>query len=193
VERHTGIVLKMYRERPHKMVILDDKFGKIVGIFNRGMVHQGALISYGVTVQERILFLDTIELLIAPCAIAKHDIVFLHHVLELCYYLIPTGTYTQDLLQFLIQLYERWQPGTTELVKKAIVFRLGAMLGIYAEDEISKPLLFHRLTTESIDTIVHTILDLGIEKIFTQWLHSCVAIHPHAKYFKTLSFYLRDE
>jgi hypothetical protein len=193
VERRTGIVLKMYKEKPHKMVILDDKFGKIVGIFNRGTVHQGALIGYGVTLQSHTLFLDTIELLITPCAIAKHDIVFLHHLLELCYYLIPTGTCARDLLQFLIQLYATWQPDPTELFKKAVVFRLVAMLGIYAEGESSKPLLFHRLTTESIDTIVHTILDLGIEKRFTQWLHSCVAIHPHAKYFKTLSFYLRDE
>lgn len=190
MEKHTGIIIKKHIQS-HKFVLIDSALGKIVGFVAHRKLHPGTLLMYTLNQRNNVVFIENIDIDVVPCAMAQDDILFLHHMLEICYYVLPVGVCARDVIILLQELYKK-EEKLSWIYKKATIFKLMSILGLYPENNTTKKLLFHRLTTESIDTIAQTIIDLSIEPELTKWIHSCILVHPHAKFFKTLSLYNRD-
>ncbi|MCL4229144.1 hypothetical protein KJZ61_00445 [Candidatus Dependentiae bacterium] len=188
MKKNTGIVLRVStKHRPH-IVIMDDKEGKITTQMRGDALRVGSLITYSAHRKNIWWDITSIELLDMPCALAKHDILFLHHLLELCYYCLPIGSCARDLVSFFHALYQ-CDPNFSRITQKSIIFKLLVMLGVYPEEMVLYVKRFHNIAQESIDTVSQAILNLGIEQELDQWLKSCIMSHPHARYFKTLSWY----
>ncbi len=186
-----GIVLK--QTTSHKVAILDAVHGRIDCIsFKQPLV--GALIRYRIESERRTIgMLADYEIMDLPFFIARSDILFWHHVLELCYYFVPIGSHTPqmfELLQFLytVDTSSEWGP----YAKKLYLCKLFTTLGMQVElPGVSHQILYrfmalqpHQLARESVDTKEKEIVD--------EWLRVCVSEHPAIEQFKTIHFLLDE-
>lgn len=188
VEKNTGIVLKTYLPAKSKISLLDHTLGKIVGVLTRADISSGACVSYFVNKNSSVYFIQDIEIIDMPMALAHNDIFFLHHVLELCYYFVPSGSRAPQLFNLLIALYTCEQILRNIQMKKVFLFQLFTIVGMYPDDVQFRTPYFHQLASASIDTLVGQPLDLVIEQQLDAWLLQCIAMHPCAQNFKTVSF-----
>jgi len=77
----TGIILKKDFSKNFQIFLLDSQLGKIIVTPNTDNLCVGAIIQYQRAQKRNAIFsIDTIAL---PIALAKDDILFLHHILEL--------------------------------------------------------------------------------------------------------------
>ncbi len=193
LKKQSGIVLKNYAPQKCKLAVLDNALGKIMCVPNRQNICAGSLISYDITHQRTIYFARDIELLYMPLDLAKEDILFLHHVLEICYYFIPVGSMpvtrtTSEIFKFIQFLYSSEYLLKHLFFKKIFLFKLLVSLGVYLPGNKFKNVYFHRLASLSIDMIVNEDIDLEVERDLDVWLSNCVSMHPCVDYFKTVHF-----
>jgi len=188
VKKNTGIILKQYHPQNRKICVLDKQLGKITCIPNKKRVATGALISYFITRNKAPFFIDSIEILAIPFDTAINDILFLHHILELCDYFIPLQSPSKEVFILINYLYFFPNKIKSILEKKFFLFKLFIFLGVYpAGTEFQNP-YFHSLASQSIDTIISNNLHSEIEKDLDRWLHACIDIHPDINKLKTVSF-----
>lgn len=190
MEKNIGIVLKNYQPQKCKLAILDRDSGKIVAVPNRTDMSNGALIMYFKREQEHVSFIHSIDIIDMPLALAHEDIVFVHHVLELCYYFIPMGSNASQVFRALLRFYEYPLVLNTPIMKKIFVVQLFFLLGVYPDPQRFNSTSINQLISISIDIWAAQSIDLRIEKELDEWLMHCVKTHPRAEYFKTINFLL---
>ncbi len=127
-----------------------------------------------------------------PLLLAREDILFLHHVLELCYVLIPIGSCVKGIFDLLYQLYTSKKNIHTKQYKKIFLFKLLTTLGIYASDDLVRASCFTSLHTMSIDTLDNYSLDLASEKALDNWLCHCIVEYAGVNSLKTIHFLIKN-
>lgn len=193
MEKNIGIVLKSYQPQKSKLAILDRDSGKIMGVPNRADISSGALILYFKRDQEHISFIHSIDIVDMPLALAHEDIVFVHHILELCYYFIPNGTHAPQVFIALLRFYEYPIVLNTSIMKKIFVVQLFFLLGVYPESQRLRSASINQLISTSIDMLASQSIDLRVEQELDEWLMHCIKTHPRAEYFKTINFLLMNK
>lgn len=187
MKKHIGIILKNFYPKKYKIVVLDGKIGKMhyISPKRNKKIPVGTLISYQRERKNKIIELETLDI---PFETAIDDILFLHHVLEICYYFIPVGIDIKEVFSLLLYLYSFPYKLKYIIEKKLFLFKIFVSLGIFPEDEKFQTPYFHQLSSESIDTIIGQDLPLGIERDLDKCLQYCVQMHPMFKCFKTVNF-----
>jgi len=156
---------------------------------NKGFtVFTGALISYFVTRDFPIFFITGVHVLDAPFSVARKDIFFLHHVLELCCYFLPDRAVDLKTFDLVKCVYTDPQLFSSTLRKKLFLFKLLVSFCFYEGHAPLSINMFHYLASESIDSIEQSFLHLEVEKNIDRWLFSCVKAHPKFEEFKTVRF-----
>ncbi|MDP3889214.1 MAG: hypothetical protein Q8Q25_01570 [bacterium] len=184
---YTGIVLRRYQPTSNKIALFDQKLGRIDGIFFESEMILGSLLNYFLKKRADNYFLDNYEIIDMPLAIARLDLLFVHHVLELCYYFIPLGSTSDNVFSLLMLLYTKdyvW----TSLIKKIFLFKLLTIIGFYPEHPLLHKASMQYLLIMPIDKIVEEQINLDCEKDLHNWLRFCMAHHPSIDCFKTMSF-----
>lgn len=185
-EKHYGIVLKNYFPQKYSLDLLDNKSGRIIGI-SRAIEHIsiGSLVMYTIDKKKQNpLFLYQIELQEAPFALAREDILFLHHILEICYYFIPIGSDATVIYNQLQLLYAPAHWMKSILLKKVFLVKLFAFLGIYPEEKKIRKPFFHAIIINSFLNLLEQDFSENEEEI-NVWLHRCIVSHPQIDKFKT--------
>lgn len=186
-----GIILKTYLCSRNKVTVLDTVLGRIECIPDTQRLCLGGLIQYQGTVHEQHLLVHQVEQIAVPWDLAQSDILFLHHVLELCYLSVAWATREASVFALLCLLYEQ-RDWSSLLYKKLFLAKLYLVLHISLE--VRSPVVLHlmnKMITESIDTVAHQLIDLNMEKELDKWLRACIAQHPYRNHFKTIHFYTR--
>ncbi len=182
-----AIVLKCIS--PHKNALLDREHGRLDGIAIRPPV-LGALIVYTVE-RERAgaHFIGESSVIDLPFFLARSDILFWHHVLELCYYFVPIGSHAPELFELLLFLYT---VDTISLwgihAKKLYLFKLLSTIGMQPELPHIPDFRMHQFMALPPDQLSNEVLDEKSEKILDEWLRVCVSEHPAIEQFKTMHF-----
>jgi hypothetical protein len=187
-EKNKAIVLKSYLPGKYKLCVLDQDLGKVMTVPNRQDIGNGALILYHPREQQMLYFMHGIEIIDSPLVLAKEDILFVHHVLELCYFFLPLGDSVPEVFALLMALYTSQALLHTVVAKKVFLFQFFACLGLYPEGSRFQTPYFHQLALLSIDNIALHPIDLVIEHELDEWLRSCIALHPCTQNFKTVHF-----
>lgn len=172
-ELYTGIVLYV---PPRRGVIslLDKDHGRIDCITSiKGSYSPGEMISYQVIKKGDRFFVDYCRLLYSPLFLARLDILFLHHIIELVRTLVPCGVYEPDLFPLLRNLYTESVP--TSLVKKIMISNILAIVGIFVEPIPESCKTFWKIP---IDMINLGSLHLLYEQHLDGWLTRCFSQHP---------------
>lgn len=171
-----------------KMVVLDEQLGKIEAVPHSENYTPGSLICYYAHARGQIYFLNSIELLDMPLALAKDDILFLHHVIELIYFSSPFGTSVPEVFGLVHQLYALKQNTYCDDFKIAYLFKLLVALGMHPEESRFQDAHYYLLARESIDTIINKSIHLDIKQALHEWVRACVSVHPLVHVFKTMHF-----
>lgn len=191
MEKNKAIILKTYLPQKYKVCLLDVRLGKILAVPNRDDIGYGSLLLYvarQTSGNNNLYFMHTIDLIDMPLQIAIDDILFLHHVLEMCYFFVPLGEYVDGLFDLIILLYTSDNLLQNATLKKIFLFQLFARLGLYPEEQKFQHPYFHYLATTSIDIIAQCPINLMIEAELEVWLLQCIEVHPLASSFKTVNF-----
>ncbi len=183
-----GIVLVQPRPGSSIIVLLDQALGRIDSLFFYAKVCVGSLMQYSVQQRNGKYFIDNATMIDIPLFLARADLLFLHHVLELLYHFIPVGSCTMGVFELLLLLYAHDQRMYSMRFKKFFLFKLLSILGIYPENMSLSTRSLQMLLTESIDKINDESIDLECEKDLDNWLYYCVAEHPRINDFKTIHF-----
>lgn len=191
LEKHTGIILKTYFPQKRKIAILDCKLGKIEAVPADIRLGVGSLIEYYARPQGKIYFLESVQVLDVPLRLGKTDILFLHHVLEICYFGVPFGSCVSEIFDMVDFLYALSEPIEYHY-KIAFIFKLLTTIGIYPYESRFQQPLFYNLAIESIDSIAVKSLDLKVQQELHSWIYAGISEHPLVKNFKTINFLIHD-
>lgn len=190
LKRHWAIVLKNYYPKKQTLALLDGQLGKVTGASAAiAEISAGSFIAYSVDARRtNYLLLHQIELLDLPLFIAHEDILFLHHLLELCYYFIPDGSNALSVFNLLQMVYTPGDWMSKTVLKKIFLCKLFAFLGIYPEEESMKTPAYSRLMSTTFTEVMDMVFQQEDEHIIDSWLRMCIASHPIAGKFKTVHF-----
>lgn len=187
MERKTGIILKTFFPKKMKMVLLDQHMGKIEGVPPSDNFSCGSLLTYYTQLRGTVYFLHSISLLDMPLSLAKDDILFLHHVLEICYFCAPFSSNNPEIFDLVSQLYKESAAPYSYHFKIAFLFKLLILLGMHPDEPQFQDSYYYLLARESVDTIMHKSIHLNKE-VLHDWVRACIAIHPLIHAFKTVHF-----
>lgn len=192
MEKNTGIILKTFIPFKQRLSILDYSLGKIEGSVSLkepyNTLNNGVFINYYPSKGMHGYKLEGIELMHVPFPLARHDIYFFHHVLELCYYFIPFECAAANIFELLIFLVQYFEKITSSKNKKVFLLRFFACLGMYPEDEFLRTKNFDYLLSDPFDVMLETAIESRMEKIIEQWLLECIMRHPQHGQFKTIFY-----
>lgn len=188
MKQNIGFILKKYFPKKIKLSVLDSKLGKIDCVPNRTNICLGALIRYNVVIKRTIAYVENIDMITIPLTSNRSNLLFYHHVLELCYYFIPAECPVTNVFSLLAFLCLVKESSFTVQQRKFFLCKLFFLFGIYPEDKQFQQQFFHRVMSESIDILVNATIDLRIEREVDKWLMRCLAVHPSVNYFKTVCF-----
>ncbi|MGA9530959.1 MAG: hypothetical protein WBQ73_03675 [Candidatus Babeliales bacterium] len=182
-----GIILRKRDEG--RLTILDEQLGKIVCSIKRDDVCIGAYVHYVSEKRHITSFVRTLEQLEAPFALAREDIVFVHHLLEICDTSLLSGMVLPSLIPFFLYVYELGKACVfTSTMKKIIALKLLVYLGLYPDDmELSCDMIHYYMNTP-IDTLLQENIKLHNSYDLNYWLYECIKSNLDSNCFKTIHF-----
>lgn len=190
MKKSEGIILRQYTGKKQKIAVFDRTFGRVEAQI-MGSKHapierliNGAHIHY--TYQEKYgnFILDHIDILAAPFALARTDILFVHHMLELAYHFLPVNSACDQVYELIHVLLEQSQ--LSYIQKKLSLCKFFALIGLYPEDIPFDEQQFYRLQHDSSKkTLFEEKLDETMFNVVQSWLLRCLDLHPQRHRFKT--------
>lgn len=183
-----GIILKNTLQGGLQQHILDEQVGRIKGIW-KAEFPVGTLLKYTIkkTYANSVIF-EQCVIDDMPLALAKADLIFLHHLLELCYYFIPIGSSTQGIFNLLEFTYNQSIEDKSITYKKILVFKLLHMIGVCPEMSARDEIYIAKFISYSVDRLHEQFIDLASESMLDRWLLACIAQHPYYEQLNTINF-----
>jgi hypothetical protein len=188
MEKQTGIVLKTHFPKNRKITMLDHEGNKVHYVPSSQDLCVGTMLHYYVPSLQHTQFIHGVEKIGLPLLLARNDLLFFHHILELCYYFVPMGCGMPEVFSLVTQLYRADISGFTPLFKKIFLVKLFTIFGIVPDESRFNTVSWHRIMIESVDTLASQIIDLDMEHDLDEWIRCCIAMHPNHAYFKTVQF-----
>ncbi len=188
IQVSTGIVIKQYTSRQHNITLLDKIYGSIEGVVFTNTLSTGSVINYSMQKRKEAYWLSDITLIHMPLTFAKKDLLFLHHVLEICYFFAPIGSCVAGIFELLLFLYTTEDMWNHMTAKKIFLVKLLSTLGIYPEIQPARTSCVSRVLVLGIYSISNYKIDLADEKELDHWLWCCIIQHPYVQKFKTIQF-----
>ena len=183
----SGIILLSANGVRKKTSILDRSLGRIEAIMSRE-ISAGTIISYRLSPFTSGYFLSEVKIEYVPLFLAAHDLLFLHHMLELCYYFIPVGSCIAGLFDVIHWIYKLGNEVHNPLLKKYSIAKLLTTLGLWPEQHNVNTRMICQLINIPIDRITLQDVNLANERELNQWLRFCILQHPSGRKLQTIAF-----
>lgn len=188
---NTAIIIKKLYTHDTKVALIDQKKGRINGVLYHKSIIEGSLVRYTMKSAKNSMILQDVEYLYAPLEWGKFDLLFLHHVLEICYFFIPLYGSVDGIFHFLCFLFRMQDASWTDVVQKLFLCKLFLILGIYPQTEFLKTKNGMRLFYISLEDILLLKIDDQECAMMDQWLKQCIMQHHMVFDFKTVKFFTR--
>ena|SRR5271156_6042540 len=187
-KKHTGIVVKRYFPQKQKIVLFDDELGKITCVPPHDRISLGTLLQYEIQERKPVAFIYDVELIAMPLDGLEMDILFVHHVLEVCYYFIPENSTATEVYDMMMLLFTKQSCIRHPFFKKIFLLKLFTLLGIYPDRTAPLDALVHKLLVDPLEILIRSDATDELERRLTKWLRDCMIMHPCIEYFKTVHF-----
>lgn len=188
---HEGIVLRTYVPHKQKIVIFDDKLGKIEALVNKRIqlerMASGFFLSYTLEPCGIYYLIKNSTIIDSPTYWAQHNILFFHHIMELCFFFLPLESQAADLFNQLKVLYTHPEFLQDNFSQKVFLYYVFKYFGVYPPEEVVD-LLSDNLILNSVNSKLDMPEKEDIEDRLYQWLSACVYAHPQAHTFKTIDY-----
>lgn len=186
METSTGIILKHYAPQRQVVCVLDQSLGRIQGIVVHNIFSVGTILSYTLTKTHHGYFMQEIDIIAMPFVGNLADMLFFHHIFELCYHVIPEGIAVDRIYNLILFLFSK--AVFSNIQKKKIICVLYALLGLYVDDESLYAHYMYRLEQVSLVDMIDEEVDVMIEKNISRWLYQCIRAHIDVRKLKTVHF-----
>jgi hypothetical protein len=188
-----AIVIKSFQPMINKIAVLDHAQGRIDLVVLRDQIVTGSLIRYrAIPAYHSMDGVADFVLEDIPFELARTDLLFFHHILEVCYYFIPLGAPVAEIFDLLLFLYssdkQLWQEYSFKMV---FMVRLLIEIGFYSVSLELEKKVMETLRYSPFNDTMHTIATTH-EKTINRWLRRCIAEHPRGNIFKTVHFLTRE-
>lgn len=194
--KHTGIVLRHYEPRKKKMAILDRRLGLLNVIPSFAYAYRcndtisaGTVISYDLIQRGRLHIVQLAQVLDVPLNLAKENISFFHHLLELCSLFIPENS--QDhagVFDLLLYLYTHIEHAVLPLQAKLVLCKFFSLVGVQPEHELFDQAFFAWVHVSQMAQVLSVTITQDNERMLDLWLIHCVNAHPMVGSIKTIGF-----
>ncbi len=186
-----GIVIRSWLPEKKSCLIFDRSCGLIRGIICRPgserYIQHGALVSYELSLRGERTFVDQVELRALPAPWAQADLAFIHHVLELCASFIPLNVADRQLFEHILGLYEPLIDEQDQVwIRLVFLAQFFLHIGWYPDGDTRA---INRLISHVAGTMVTVREQDVMRRSLVRWLRRCVALHPSASSFKTVTFF----
>lgn len=188
ISNSVGIILRNVGNSRYKIALLDKQYGRIESIVSTCTLSVGSLIEYVVRQERGIFFLTDIKPLYVPLSLARSDLLFLHHVLELVYYFAPVYSCVVGLFDLIAFLYISEHMLVSMRFKKFFLLKLLILVGSAPDVETISLVCVDELSEVGVDQFSDALLDAEKEKKLDRWLWYCIWQHPYVNEFKTVNF-----
>lgn len=189
MRRHTGIILK--KLATNKVALLDRYAGRIDLFLFDDQSSVGALMQYQIHHNQHYASAESVVFDSFAPVHSYEDLLFIHHVIELCYFFIPVNSSTNGVFELVHTLYTRSHLYQMKKNKKYLIYQLLLTIGFYPEWKADS-IVEKRLAVLSIDTLDNESIDLECEQFLHRWLLSCIRQHPRFSEFKTIHFFNQE-
>jgi hypothetical protein len=195
LQRRTGIVL-MYKGR--NISVLEEHQGRVDAIFYTSLfaqsrVQKGSVITYYIIRDKyQNMLLQDVVIEHTPLEWGRHDIYFLHYLLEICFYFVPQGGGCKETFNFFLQLFDNYAHFSIDLHKKRVIGKLFSHLGVYPNDSQVEHCVELFLKTP-IDNLVRADLQLANEDLLDKWIFWCMQTHPQRQWFRAIPTLLKSD
>lgn len=170
------------------IVVLDAEAGKIRCLPDGMPLCVGDLLTYYVTKKRQLLTLCALDRIALPLTLAHTELLFFHHVLEICNYCILPGMSMPGVFSLLEALYKTPVQQVNVTFKKCFLAKLFVLLGMYPEGPLGRHASFYTLIALPLDSIPNEAMLDDIGDRLHVWLRSCVLEHPQMQNFNTIHF-----
>ena len=186
-----GIIIKKHFPERLKISLLDESYGHIGVVPSSwqwaSYASVGALVSYDLYSECDVFFVKNIELISVPILKNEMAIVFLHHILEICYFCLPIHGGQQECFQFLIYCITQLEQITgIAVAQRLLLAKLLFLIGQYPHD-IDK-LMISKILYEPCEELVMMALDREQQKELELFIYQCVQSHPYGRLVRTVNF-----
>ncbi len=189
MSKRIGIVIASLAPRRNKVVLFDQEHGKCICVPDRTVINHGMLLSYFVRCDSKTEFLYATEVLAIPVPLLVSDLLFFHHIMELCYHFLPLASPSRSLFDLLSWLYNPEIARLNTQQQKLFLCKFFAVLGIYPDEFAYDPARILKISFCAIDRMLAQNVDLGFrQEELDAWLLGCVLSHPYSAHFKTVHF-----
>ncbi len=183
---HTGIVLKHFAPKKNTCALLDKTLGRITAIVMHDALSAGTVLNYELRQKQQWYILDNVEIIDMPLGLARHDMLFLHYILEMCYHFTIQDSGPNKLYGLLMFVYKYRQFDSDQKIR--ILCVLLAFLDLYSEDATLSSSYLHALAQKPLEQVIAIEIDASIEKNISRWLYQCIRVHTPMQQFKTIHF-----
>jgi hypothetical protein len=188
-QQQHGIVLQFACPHDTYMFLFDAVRGVIKGYrrqkFSAISYSPGTLVSY--TIQQKFRYVvSDMRLMQYPSSWIKHDIWFIHHVIEIVTHFLAIEMPSPDVFSFLIDLYQSDKPAWVDGPhgKLAFLCRLFVLLGIYP-DHVQFSSQFSSALFGDDWLSVRASQN---EQEMKMWIQACMRTHPYEINLKTTQY-----
>jgi len=129
-----------------------------------------------------------LELMDLPLELARADLLFFHHVLELCAILVPIGSRAPELFTMLQSLYSQWDSRVNDLCKKLFLCKMIISAGMYETLPKIDGNVLSLVLGSPVDMARWSTIELDSRHELDRWLLSCIANYAVGECFKTVHF-----
>ena len=148
----------------------------------------GSLIRCTFSKRSGRIIIQSVDLLEVPFTLARDDLLFLHHVLELCHAFIPQGERAPEVFDAVCALYAQRICRLSNLCKKLFLCRLLIDIGLYDSLPKIDASVLEIVLALPVDIARWSTIDLDYQQELDAWLLACVAGHPKVEHFNTVHF-----
>lgn len=190
-EVHQAIVLQNLNPRQKKICILDQELGRIEGtvspIAKLERIAPGMVINYCIRMWKTSYVFYDIEIIDEPMYYAHTDILFIHHVLEICFYFLPLNDSSEQIFHLVKLLYEESSLFQDAITKKIFLCKFFTLIGIYPDNAAMYGAEFFSLISGAINSNFEAD-NHALNRKLRSWLLGCIATHPQSSAIKTIHF-----
>ena len=189
-----GIIIRKHFPKKVCISVLDEHLGHITVIPASwqwaSYSSVGALIDYVLVEDGDTFFVKHVELNTVPSYFDENLLLFMHHLMEVCYFCLPVqGGKTEafDLLSHVIEAFG--DISRKPLAQRLLLAKLLYIVGQYPADvdQLSVSLLLHK----PYKILLNLALTHEHKKELEIFIYQCIKFHPYGRLLKTVNFLSR--
>jgi len=189
-----GIIIRKHFPQRLRISLIDEQYGHLSVIPASwqwaSYASTASIISYELVEERESYFIKAAELLTVPSYDDELIILFVHHLLEICYFCLPIQGGKTECFELLWNVIHSLDHFSLYVgLQKLLLAKLLFVIGLYPTDvdQLSISAFLHL----PYDQLIELALTHDHKKELEIFIYQCIKFHPYGRLLKTVNFLSR--